>query len=101
MADPIVPMSKIGTAFQSPSWRYQLTFCPERFGFGAYCSKSTPNAANLTRLISNGVTPVDTYKLPIYISQLKNKLPTILYQQLTKVWNKHYRKTRDRKATFN
>lgn len=97
----IVPVSKLGTPFQSPSWRYQCTFCPERFGFGKYCSKPTPNAANLTRLIVNGVTPVETYKLPLYLSQLREKLPSSLYSQLLKVWNKHYRSTRTRKVTFN
>jgi hypothetical protein len=101
MAASIVPMSKIGTPFQSPSWRYQATFCPERFGFGKLCSKPNANAGNLARLIPNGIRPVDTFKLPLYVSQLNSKLPKPLYQQLLKVWQKHYYKTRARKITFN
>lgn len=101
MSAPIIPISKLGTAFQSPSWRWQITFCPERFGFEKYCSRPASNAANLTRLIANGLTPVETFKLPLYLSQLRDELPSLLYAQLMKVWNKHWRRTRSRKATFN
>src|ERR1017187_5033785 len=101
MSAPIVPISKIGTPFQSPSWRYQATFCPERFGFAQYCSKPQSNSASLTRLVPNGLAPVEKYNLPIYIKQLRSKLTTKQYSQLTKVWNKHYFRTRDRKITFN
>ena len=97
----IVPASKIGTPFESPSWRWQATFCPERFGFAKFCSKPHPNAANLTRLISNGIVPVETYTIPIYIRQLASLLEPKLYKQLIKVWNKHYSRNRDRKITFN
>jgi hypothetical protein len=101
MADPIVPMSKIGTPFQSPSWRYQATFCPERFGFEKYCSKIKANSSNLSRLLTMGLAPVEKYNLPIYLRQLQNSIAPDLYAQLTKVWNKHYRRNRDRKITFN
>ena len=101
MPAPIVPLSKIGTPFQSPSWRYKATLCPERFGFAEYCSKIKANSGCLARLMSNGVTPVEKYILPIYITQLMNKLPKDLGEQLLKVWNKHYFKNRQRKVTFN
>jgi hypothetical protein len=98
---PIVPISKMGTQFQSPSWRYQLAFYPERFGFEKFCSQPGVNSGNLKRLISNGIVPVDSYDLPIYIKQLYNKLPALLYQQLIKVWDKRYFNNRVRKVTFN
>jgi hypothetical protein len=101
MSTPIVPLSKIGTPFQSPSWRYKAVFCPERFGFAKYCSKPGTNTGNLKRLIPNGLRPVDVYTLPLYIQQLRDRLPPALYNQLLKVWNKHYFKNRDRKITFN
>jgi hypothetical protein len=101
MTLPVVPISKLGTPFQSPSWRWQATFCPERFGFEKYCSKITANASNLARLIPNGVAPVEKYQLPLYVKQLSSKLHPRLYKQLLKVWNKHYYKTRDKKITFN
>ena len=101
MSEPIVPSSKIGTPFQSPSWRYQATFCPERFGFAKFCSKPKPNAGNLTRLISNGIIPVEKYTIPLYVRQLKEKLAPDLYLQLTKVWDKYYNRNRHKKTTFN
>jgi hypothetical protein len=101
MSEPIVPCSKIGTPFQSPSWRYQATFCPERFGFASLCSKTKSNAGNLARLISNGIVPVEKYIIPLYIRQLQGKLEPGLYTQLIKVWNKFYCKNRHGKITFN
>jgi hypothetical protein len=101
MLAPIVPLSKIGTPFQSPNWRYQATYCPERFGFGKYTSKLESSSGNLTRLIPNGVVPVEVYNLPLYIKQLSNQLSVEQYNQLLKVWNKHYFQTRNRKVTFN
>jgi hypothetical protein len=102
MSAPIVPISKVGTPFQSPNWRYQATLNPEKFGFEKYCSKpDEANAGNLKRLIVNGVQPVDVYKLPVYIRQIEDQLTPELKQELVKVWNKHYFRRRERKVTFN
>ena len=98
---PSVPISKIGTPFQSPSWRYQATFNPEKFGFQSCLSKLEANSGCLSRLVKNGISPVATYNLPLYIRQLDNKLPKELYSELLSVWAKHYFKTRSKKVTFN
>ena len=102
MVEPYVPSSKLGTPFQSPSWRWQAVSCPERFGFGSCCSKiDEPNSANLKRLITNGIRPVETFHLPVYLRQLNSRLPSPLYRHLLKVWQKHYFRNRIRKITFN
>ena len=98
---PIVPASKVGTAFQSPAWRYKATFCPERFGFAKYCSRLSSNSGSMARLIVNGVRPVETYNVPQYINQLASELPSDLKSQLFKVWNKFYLRNRIRKLTFH
>ena len=98
---PIIPASKLGTPYQSPSWRYQLTFNPERFGFEKYCSRPSVNSSSLSRLIPNGIQPVALFDIPIYIRQLSDSLPSELYDQLIKVWCKRYFKTRSKKITFN
>lgn len=97
----LVPASKIGTPFQSPGWRFQATYFPERFGFTDFCSKSTVEAGHLSRLITKGIEASATYKLPSFFSLLIKELPNHLVDVLIKVWNKHYFSSNSRKITFD
>lgn len=50
-----VPHQKIGTPFQSPSWRYSAVRNPDKFNFKAYRSRKEDNASNLNRVVSKGL----------------------------------------------
>lgn len=101
MLTAIVPLSKIGTPFQSPNWRYQATHSPEKFGFSDFLSKPEPNAGHLTRLIPNGTTPVNVYYQPIYMRQLKSRLSPRLSYILDRIWDRQFQRTNSGKITFN
>ena len=102
MLTAIVPLSKIGTPFQSPSWRYQAIHSPERFGFSECLSKTkNPDSGHLSRLVPNGILPVNVYRQPIYMQQLNARLSLGLQQILARVWNKHFYRTNSSKLTFN
>lgn len=101
MTKTFVPASKLGTPFQSPSWRYQVIHYPERFGLGWISSKREVNSGHLSRLIPKGLAPASCYTLPSYFLELQQELPPHLAEQLVKVWNKHYFSNNQHKTTFS
>jgi hypothetical protein len=101
MLSAIVPASKVGTAFQSPNWRYQAAHSPSKFGFDSFLSKPNPNAGHLSRLIPNGIKPVQAYFQPIYMKQLKKELPYRLSRVLDQVWDSYFYRTNPSKLIFN
>ncbi|CAK0744890.1 hypothetical protein CCP3SC5AM1_1260002 [Gammaproteobacteria bacterium] len=101
MTKNLVPTSKIGTPFQSPSWRYQAVTFPEKFGFNWLCSRNEVDAGHLNRLIPKGLRPSSCYTLPAYFSELVSTLPKHLSNILIKVWDKHYFQTHRHKANFS
>jgi hypothetical protein len=103
MTNAIVPTIKTGTSYQSPSWRYQATLEPERFGLKPICSRTdrVTNCGFLKRLIPKGIAPNSTYYLPVYFKRIINDLPQHLAELLIKTWNKYYFTTRERKINFS
>ena len=102
MLTALVPSSKVGTPFQTPDWRYQAVFSPEKFGLASCLSKTdNANSGYLARMIPNGVHPVSVYYQPVYMKQLNKLLSPRLKQALERVWNKHYYRTNSGKLIFN
>ena len=101
MKKTLVPSSKLGTAFQSPSWRYQAIAHPEKFGFEWLCSRREVDAGHLTRLMPKGIPPASIYSLPVYFRSLLPTLPLPLAEVLIRVWDKHYFRDHKHKINFN
>lgn len=96
-----IPVVKIGTPYQKPSWRFDCLSNPRKYGMESFCSKIVPNAGFMKRLVAKGVSRTSVYKLPNYVLALSKTLPPNLYFILERTWNKHYFKTHKRKITFS
>lgn len=101
MTKSLVPQSKLGTAYQSPSWRYLALYYPEKFGLGWLTSKKIVDASYLKRSINKGCRPSSVYNLPVYFKSILSELPSHLQETLVKTWNKHYSNQHPRKLSFS
>lgn len=101
MTKSLVPQSKIGTPYQSPSWRYLALYYPEKFGLGWLTSKRVVDASHLKRCINKGCRPSVVYNLPLYFKALLPTLPAHLQEVLIKTWNKHFFEQQPRKLSFS
>lgn len=101
MTKTLVPICKIGTPFQTPSWRFQAIHYPEKFGFEWFCSRRAVDAGHLTRLIKKGLRPASVYTIPTYFKELLETVPPHLAEILLKVWNKHYFNEHRHKINFS
>jgi hypothetical protein len=101
MTKSLVPQSKLGTPYQSPSWRYLALYYPERFGLGWLTSKRIVDAAHLKRSINKGCRPSTVYSLPLYFQSIIGELAPHLQEVLLKTWNKHYFDQHPRKLSFS
>lgn len=88
-----VPIQKIGTVFQRPSWRYDAVSNPLKYGFRGLCTRQKSSASSYKRMLLKGLSYTVTYKVPSLFKKLAKELPLELSEQLDKVWEKHYRKT--------
>lgn len=95
-----VPIQKIGTVFQRPSWRYDAMINPDKYGFRSLCTRKKETAGAYKRQLTKGIPFEVTYKIPPMFRQLMKELSFELSEQLTKVWNKHYKKTAKTKIRF-
>lgn len=95
-----IPISKIGTAFQVPNWRYQALAHPEKFGLQEYCSKRNINSGHTKRMVSRGIAPSEVYQYPDFFRQMEKQLTAEQCKQLRKIWDKRYFKRQPRKITF-
>lgn len=96
-----VPVIKIGTPFQRPSWRYDAALNPHKYGFDCYISELTEDAGFAKRLVSKGVKPSEVYTYPEYFKELSRELTRGQSEMLEKTWNKSYFRNRKRKLSFS
>jgi hypothetical protein len=96
-----VPIIKIGTPFQRPSWRYHAAINPEIYGLGCYLSRLEADSGFVKRLIVKGIRPTEIYSYPIFFRELAQELTSQQSQQLEKIWNKYYFRNRSHKLSFS
>lgn len=99
-----VPIIKVGTPYQRPSWRYDALLNPLKYGLSELLSRSedSVNPGFAKRLINRGeVRPSSVFTIPDYFRRIQTKLPKNLADRLERVWTSHYYKTHKRKINFN
>jgi hypothetical protein len=98
---PQVPINKIGTAFQGPSWRYNALQHPKQYGLTKYLSKKDiDDASYLMRLIPKNLMVEITYVFPEFYKKVSSNLSPHLSEQLKKVWKKNHNKIHKTRVVF-
>ena len=88
-----VPILKVGTPFQKPSWRIQAADDPDKFGFRSLCSRPRNRAGHLKRYIVRGVEATGVYEWPQYFQNMSEGLDQELKDCLVKLWNRYFEET--------
>lgn len=84
---------KVGTPFQSPSWRFKASENPDKFGFRSLCSRPRSSAGHLKRFIPKGLEAHGVYEWPQFFENMSSGLEPKLQDCLKKIWNKNFKET--------
>lgn len=96
-----VPVTKIGTPYQRPSWRLDAISRPSKYGFRWLCTRQKDDAGAYKRLINKGLDYTVTYKYPKFFTTIAKNFPSHLKKQLELIWDRKYKKENSHKIVFN
>lgn len=93
---PSVPIKRVGTPFQSPSWRFDAIRNPDKFGFRSLCSRKKDSANCLNRLIDKGLS----YKVNTPYPELFKKVDSRYTGILNNIFKKYLKRNQQQRLAI-
>jgi hypothetical protein len=87
-----IPLSRLGTPFQRPGWRYDAAVRPSVYGLERFCSRLQDHASGLRRLIPRGLQARANDLRSASLDRLAATLPRPLAARLQQIWGRRRRR---------